>query len=101
MKQDVDDEKIFQAATVSAHGDKVIGKLVADAAKMAGRDGVVTAEPSTPSDTYVSQVAGIELPKSSLLHQSFITHPEEVKTELTDCRVLLWEGVLGSAKSLV
>jgi chaperonin GroEL len=101
MKEDVDDKKIFQVATVSAHGDEEIGRLVAKAVKMAGRDGVVTAEPSTTSETYVDQVAGIELPKSSLLHQSFITHPEEVKAELTDCRILLWEGVLGSAKSLV
>jgi len=97
----IDDEKVFQVATVSAHGDREIGKLVADAVKAAGRDGVVTAEPSTTSDTYVQSVAGLELDKSNLIHTAFITHPEEMKAELSNCRILLWEGVIGSARSLV
>ena len=31
----------------------------------------------------------------------FITHPEDMKAELPDCRVLLWEGVIPTAKSIV
>lgn len=97
----VDADKVFQVATVSAHGDKVIGRLVADAVLRAGKDGVVTAEPSTTSETYVDSVAGIELEKSNLISSAFITHPEEMKAELPDCRILLWEGVIATAKSLV
>lgn len=96
-----DDEKIFNVATVSAHGDQEIGKLVADAIKSAGRDGIVTAEPSTISETLVEKIPGIELEKSNLLSQAFITHPEEVKAEYRDCRVLLYEGVIATARSLV
>ena len=94
-------EKIEQVATVSAHGDAEIGKLVASAIQSAGKDGIVTAEPSTTSETYIQTVAGIELEKSSLLHGAFITHPETMSAELADCRVLLWEGVIATAKSLV
>lgn len=101
MAVPVEGEKIFQVATVSAHGDTEIGRLVADAVAKAGKDGVVTAEPSSTSDTYVEVVAGLELDKSNLISTAFITHPEEMKAELPDCRVLLWEGVIGSAKSLV
>jgi chaperonin GroEL len=101
MAVPVEGEKVFQVATVSAHGDTVIGRLVADAVQMAGKDGVVTAEPSTTAETYVSSVAGLELSKSNLLHGAFITHPEEVKAELHDCRILLWEGVIATARSLV
>jgi len=101
MAVEVSGLKIQQVATVSAHGDVVIGKLVAHAVEIAGKDGIVTAEPSTTSSTQVTQVAGLELPKSSLISTAFITHPEEMKAELPDCRVLLWEGVIGSAKSLV
>jgi chaperonin GroEL len=96
-----DNLKIFQVATVSAHGDVEIGKLVADAIIKAGPDGVVTSELSSTSDTYVDSVAGLELPKSNLVHGSFITNPETMSAEWTDCRILLWEGVIGSAKSLV
>lgn len=101
MAVEVDGDKVFQVATVSAHGDTEIGRLVATAIEKAGKDGVVTAEPSSTSETHVDSVTGLELEKSNLIHQAFITHPEEVKAELNDCRVLLWEGVIATAKSLV
>ena len=96
-----DDRKVFQIATVSAHGDESIGELVAAAVKKAGKDGVVTAEPSSTAETSVETVAGLELNRSNLIHSAFITHPEEVKAELHDCRILLWEGVIATAKSVV
>ncbi len=101
MAVEVTPEKIEQVATVSAHGDVEIGKLVAGAIQSAGKDGIVTAEPSTTSETYCQTVAGIELEKSNLLHGAFITHPETMSAELSNCRVLLWEGVIATAKSLV
>jgi chaperonin GroEL len=94
-------EKVFQVATVSAHGDIEIGRLVADAVQKAGKDGVVTAEPSSTSDTYIETVVGLELEKSNLISPAFITHPEDMKAELLDCRILLWEGVIATAKSVV
>ena len=96
-----DQTKIQQVATVSAHGDTEIGRLVAEAVTKAGSDGVVTAEPSTTSDTYVESVPGLELPKSSLVHTAFITHPQDMKAEYLDCRILLWEGVIATARSVV
>lgn len=101
MAVDVTPEKIFQVATVSAHGDSEIGRLVADAIQKAGRDGVVTVEPSSTSETHLETVAGLELEKSNLISTAFITHPAEMKAELTDCRILLWEGVIATAKSII
>ncbi len=101
MAIEVSGEKVFQVATVSAHGDAEIGRLVAEAINRAGKDGIVTAEASTSVDTYIQSVAGLELEKSNLISTVFITHPEEMKAELLDCRVLLWEGVIPSAKSVV
>lgn len=95
------EQKIDQVATVSAHGDTVIGGLVSGAIIKAGPDGVVTAEPSVTSDTYVQRVAGIELDKSNLISQVFITNPDEMKGELADAKILLWEGVIATAKSVV
>jgi chaperonin GroEL len=98
---EVGPEDVFRVATVSAHGDEVVGRLVADAVKLAGKDGIVTAEPSSTSDTFVQSVAGLELDKSNLISQAFITSPERMVAELPDCRILLWEGVIFTAKSLV
>lgn len=101
MAVKTDPEKIRQVATVSAHGDAEIGTLVADAVVKAGVEGVVTAEPSSTSETRVHNVAGLELLKSNLIHPSFITNPEEMKAEHLDAHILLWEGVIGTAKSLI
>lgn len=101
MAVEVSPERVFQVATVSAHGDAEIGRVVADAVQKAGRDGVLTAEPSSTSDTHIELVAGLELPKSNLLHSVFITHPETMSAEYHDCRILLWEGVIATAKSIV
>jgi chaperonin GroEL len=96
-----DSLKLFQVATVAAHGDAEIGQLVADAIAKAGPDGVVTSELSSTSSTHTDSVAGLELLKSNLIHGAFITHSETMSSEWPDCRILLWEGVIGSAKSLV
>jgi chaperonin GroEL len=97
----IDENGAFKVATVSAHGDEYIGHLVADAVAKAGKEGIVTAEPSATSDTFVESVVGMQLDKSSLISPAFITRPDEVKCELIDCRIILWEGVIGTAKSLV
>lgn len=101
MSVEVSGDKVFQVATVSAHGDTTIGRLVADAVKKAGKEGIVSAEPSVTSDTYVETVPGLELMQSNLISPVFITHPEEMKAELLDCRILLWEGVIPTAKAII
>lgn len=94
-------EKILQVATVSAHGEVAIGLLVADAVRRAGKDGVTTVEPSSTSETYVDSVPGLELEKSNLISPAFITHPATMQAELHDCRILLWEGIIATATSIV
>jgi chaperonin GroEL len=101
MAVEVSGDKVFQVATVSAHGDTEIGWLVAEAVEKAGKDGIVTAEPSVTAKTFVENAPGLELEKSNLLSPVFITHPEEMKAELPNCRILLWEGVISSAKAVV
>ena len=45
ISKDVKDKKeIAQVATISANGDKEIGKIIADALEKVGKDGVVTVE---------------------------------------------------------
>lgn len=101
MAVEVSGEKVFQVATVSAHGDTEIGLLVAQAVEKAGKDGIVTAEPSVTAKTFVENAPGLELEKSNLLSPVFITHSETMSAELPNCRILLWEGVISSAKAVV
>ncbi|MBQ9790810.1 MAG: chaperonin GroEL [Clostridia bacterium] len=53
------DEEIVQVASVSA-GDKTIGKLIGDATKKVGTDGIITIEESSTSETFISLSQGYE-----------------------------------------
>jgi chaperonin GroEL len=41
-------EEIGQVGTISANGDKTVGKMIADAMKMVGNEGVITVEEARP-----------------------------------------------------
>src|SRR3569833_135506 len=49
-----------QVATISAHNDTDIGKLIADAIDMVGDDGVITVEEAKPTETTVDVVEGMQ-----------------------------------------
>src|SRR5688572_21773239 len=48
-----DKKSIMQVATISANGDKEIGKIIADALEKVGKDGVVTVEEGKSLETEV------------------------------------------------
>ena len=57
----VDDTKLEQVATVSAGNNVEIGKLIAEAIKTVGEDGVVTVEESATSGTSLKKAEGMNL----------------------------------------
>ena len=50
---------IRQIATISANNDAAVGKLIADAMKKVGRDGVITVEDGKSTETAVDIVEGM------------------------------------------
>lgn len=63
MKIDVTDEKLFEVATISANGDKYIGKMISDAYLKVGKDGVVTMDESTTGEDYTEITNGTKIKK--------------------------------------
>ena len=55
-----DNNKILNVATISANNDKEIGKLIADAYKEIGNNGLLTVEKSQTSETFTTIVQGFE-----------------------------------------
>src|SRR5580693_1289844 len=53
-------EEIAQVATISANGDKTIGKMIADAMKKVGNEGVITVEEAKTAETELDVVEGIQ-----------------------------------------
>jgi chaperonin GroEL len=61
-----DNSKIEQVATISANNDNTIGKLIAEAMKKVGKDGVITVEEAKGTDTTVEVVEGMQFDRGYL-----------------------------------
>ena len=55
-----DNDKIKQIATISANNDNMIGSLIAEAMKVAGKDGVITVEEAKGTETEMKTVDGMQ-----------------------------------------
>ena len=84
----VDDTKLEQVATVSAGNNEEIGKLIADAIKQVGEDGVVTVEESKTLGTTMKMSDGIQLDKG-YISPYFVTDQERQETVLEKPFILL------------
>ena len=56
-----DFQLIEQVATISANGDATIGKLIADAMQKVGKEGVITVEEATGTETFNELVEGMQI----------------------------------------
>jgi chaperonin GroEL len=99
MAQPVSGDMLLQVANIAANGDGALAKIVAEAVSRVGKDGVVTVEESRTLDTHLEVVTGLQL-SAGYLSPYFLTNPETAKCEYENVRICLWEGKLGSAKSL-
>ena len=64
--------EIIQVATVSANGDKAIGKLIADAMEQVGKDGVITVQDGKTYKDELELTEGLKF-DSGFLSRYFIT----------------------------
>lgn len=57
----VKDEFLYDVAKISANNDDELGKVISEAFIKAGKNGVVSYEPSPNSDTYVDTIGGMPI----------------------------------------
>ncbi len=89
-----------QVASISANNDPVIGKLMADAFEKVGKDGVITVEEGKTSETTLDFVEGMQFDKG-YISPYFITNPTEMKCELEDCYILIYEKKLSNVRDML
>ena len=93
-------DEIKQIATVSANNDPVVGKLIADAMKKVGNDGVITVEDGKSMDTTVDVVEGMQFDRG-FLSPHFVTSPEDMEAQFENGLVLVHEGKISNVQSLL
>jgi chaperonin GroEL len=100
LSKPVKGEMISQVGTVSANNDKTIGGIIAEAMKKVGKDGVITVEEAKSIETSLEVVEGMQFDRG-YLSPYFVTDPERMEAELSDCLILLNEKKVSSMKDLL
>ena len=77
----IDNDRLDDVSTISANNDPILGKLIADAFRKAGDNGIVAMETSPSSETYIDTVEGTKLNSTYKSHH-FYTNKEKELSEL-------------------
>lgn len=96
VKGQIDIENV---ATVSANGDRALGKVIADCVAKVGTDGIITIEEGRGMRTEVDTVEGMKLDRG-WAHAGFRTE-EGPEVILDQCRVLITDLKVSSPKPLL
>jgi len=93
-------ETIAQVGAISANNDDTVGALIADAMEQVGRDGVITVEEGKGNETTLSLADGMQFDKG-YISPYFVTNPEEMKSVLEDCYILIYEKKISNLRDFV
>jgi len=93
-------DEIAQVGTISANGDTEIGRMLAEAMKKVGNEGVITVEEAKSLETELDVVEGMQFDRG-YLSPYFVTNAEKMVAELDDPYILLHEKKLSNLQSLL
>ncbi|MGD0639877.1 MAG: chaperonin GroEL [Roseiarcus sp.] len=93
-------DEIAQVGTISANGDKFIGKMIAQAMDKVGNEGVITVEEAKSLEIELDIVEGMQFDRG-YLSPYFITNAEKMVAELEDAYILIHEKKLTALQAML
>jgi len=100
LSTEVRDSDLANVATVSAGGNPEIGNLISDAMDKVGRQGVITLEESKTAEDTMYVVEGMQFDRG-YMSPYFVTDTERMVAEYENCRLLLVDKKITSARDVV
>jgi chaperonin GroEL len=100
LSREVKGDMITQVGTISANNDKQVGRIIAEAMKKVGKDGVITVEESKTMETTLEVVEGMQFDRG-YLSPYFVTDPERMECVLEDALILIHEKKITSMKDVL
>jgi chaperonin GroEL len=95
-----DNQRIEQIGTISANNDSTIGKLIAQAMKKVGNEGVITVEESKNTETSVEVVEGMQFDRG-YLSPYFVTNSEKMEVQLENPYILIFDKKISMMKDII
>lgn len=87
-------------ATVSASGNREVGKLIAHCFEKVGKNGVIAIEEGKGTETTIEMVEGMQFDRG-YLSPYFCTDMERLSTEMTHPRILITDKKISSIQDLL
>jgi chaperonin GroEL len=97
LTKPVSDVMIAQIASISANNDESIGRIIADAMRKVGKDGVITVEESKGVETSLEVVDGMQFDRGYITPY-FVTDPDRMNCVLDDPYILISEKKISAMK---
>jgi chaperonin GroEL len=99
-KKVTSNDEIAQVGTISANGDAEVGRILAEAMRKVGNEGVITVEEAKSLETELDVVEGMQFDRG-YLSPYFITNADKMLAELEDPYILIHEKKLSGLQAIL
>lgn len=96
-----DAEMIAQVATISANGDEEIGRIIGDAFKHVGAEGVVTVDEGYTNSVTLDVVDGYQFARGAEAREAFFNNKDKTFFEAEQVAVIIYDGRLYNYTDLI